>query len=111
MKLPKQLKFLLVHLPLSAILIGLLVLGAYKIQSLDRELSGTQASPGASITNDPSLSQVAFANVDQVLHPLHGRCASLLFFTSAPAKCKDAQGNLIWVNSNPAATTNHPGGK
>ncbi len=96
--LSKQVRFILYCLPISALLIGLLVVGANRIKEIDQEL-------GKSQTNSSTLSSTNQINWKEFLYLSDSssgntemKCISLTYFTSWPAKCLDANGKLIWVN-------------
>ncbi len=97
MRISGQTRFVLAILPLSALAVGLLITGAQAIERLDQELSLRQASSTQPMAANP----VFTSDKTSWIETIPFRCRSLTFFTSYPAKCRDANGNLIWVEHIP----------
>lgn len=95
--LSKQVKFMAYCLPIAAILIGLLVTEATKIKEIDSGSSSLQSSVPTQPSNEQLSARVYRFMSDAVIEEFASKCRSSVFFTSAPAKCLDANGNLIWV--------------
>ncbi len=97
MRISRQARFVLAILPLSALAVGLLITGAQTIEDLDRELSQGQAPS----TQPSAANPVFLSDKTSWIEAVPFRCRSLTFFTSYPAKCQDANGNLLWVEHIP----------